>query len=578
MSPRILPGAARYAARVSTSERARTLRAAAPVAVLVLLAAVVYLPALSAGFVWDDDAYVTENPTLRTLAGLRDIWLSPRATPQYYPLVHTFFWLEYRLWELTAAGYHAVNVALHALCAVLAWRTLRRLRVGGAFWAAALFAVHPVMVESVAWVTERKNVLSLAFALGALLAYLRFDDLEEETAPPRPAAYALALVLFACALLSKTVACSLPAVILVLAWWKRGRIRARDLAPLVPFFALGLAGGLHTAWLEADSVGARGAEFALGPLDRVAIAGRALWFYAAKLVWPHPLAFFYDRWEIDGHDPLQWVAPAGVVALAIALFAARARLGRGPLAALLIYAGVLVPALGFLDVYPFRYSFVADHFQYHASLAAIAAAAACGAALARARPRARHAVAAAGVAILAVFGVLTLRQARVYESFETLFRHTIAVSPSAWGAYSNLAQHLAERGRVEEAVEIAERGARAAPRVAEVHNTLGAMRTVRATALAAGPERDATVGAAIDAFRAALHIEPGYTETHYNLAFALEVAGRPAEAIEHYRRVLEVHPDDAPAVVGIARSWVTLGRPEDAEPWIARARALGAVP
>jgi tetratricopeptide (TPR) repeat protein len=566
---------------VSTPDRARiraSLRAAAPGALLVLLAAIVYLPAFSAGFVWDDGAYVEENATLRTLAGLRDIWLSPRATPQYYPLVHTLFWAEYHLWELEAAGYHAVNVALHAVCAILAWRTLLGLRVAGAWWAAAIFAVHPVMVESVAWVTERKNVLSLALALGALLAYLRFDDLEKEAAPRRPAAHALALLLFGGALLSKTVVCSLPAVVLVLCWWKRGRIRARDAAPLAPFFALGLAAGLHTAWLESDFVGARGAEFALGPLDRVAIAGRALWFYAGKLVWPHPLAFFYHRWEVDGHDPRQWLAPAGVVAVALALFAARARFGRGPVAALLIYAGVLVPALGFFDVYPFRYSFVADHFQYHASLAAIAAAAAGCAALARGSPRARSVLAAAGVAALAVFGVLTFRQARVYESFETLFRHTIAVSPTAWGAYSNLAEHLASVGRSEEAVAIAERGALAAPRVPEVHNTLGVMRTVRATELPAGTERDASVGAAIDAFQAVLRLEPDYTETLFNLAFALEVAGRPGEAIDYYRRVLGVHPDDVASIVGVARAYLALGRPEEAEPWIARARTLGAVP
>ena len=498
---------------------------------LLLASLAVYVPLRSAGFVWDDDQYVTANRHLADAAGLARIWLDPRATPQYYPLVHTGYWLEHRLWGLEPRGYHVTNVLLHALCAVGLWRVLLRLRAPGALFAASLFAVHPVMVESVAWITERKNVLSLAFALASLAAYLRFAPPEGAAPEPgrRRGAYALSLALFACGLLSKTVVFSLPAVIAVILWWKRGRIGVRDLLPLAPFLPLGAAAALHTAWLEKHHVGAVGAEWALAPLERVLLAGRALWFYAGKLAWPEPLIFFYPRWRIDAGEPWQYVPPLAAAAVVAVLWAVRGRIGRGPLAAVLLFAGILFPALGFFDVYPFRYSYVADHFQYHAAPALLALfAAGATRAAGRLGPRAQRLAPAAALVLLTVLGALAFRQAHAYRDLDTLYRDVLAKNDGAWNAHLNLANSLSSQGRNTEALPHARASARLAPEIADAWNTLGGVLFLNAAASAA--EGRALLDESIAAFERAVALEPAHADALANGAVALEAAGRRSEA------------------------------------------------
>jgi tetratricopeptide (TPR) repeat protein len=546
-------------------------RGALAASALMLLPLLVYLPLRSAGFVWDDDSYVTQNENLRSAAGLLRIWFEPRSIPQYYPLVHTSYWAEYRLWGLSAAGFHATNVLLHGVSAVLLWRVLARLRVPGAWLAAAIFAVHPVMTESVAWITERKNVLSLALALGAFATYLHFAPPEPDRRGRAPwRSYAFALLLYTGALLSKTVVCSLPAVILVVLWWKRGRIRVADVVPLIPFFALGLAAAASTIWLEKNHVGASGEEWALAPIERVLLAGRALWFYAGKLVWPHPLIFFYPRWQVSAAQPWQWLFPIGVLLVAAPLWVLRTRIGRGPLAALVIFAGVLFPALGFFDVYPFRYSYVADHFQYHAAPALIALfAAACVGVVARLGPRARVPSQLAAGVLLVVLGTLGFRQAHVYHDLDTLYRRTIADNPLAWNAYLNLANLLSAEGRDAEAVPLAREAARLAPQIADAHNTLGGVLLMSAPAAgAAGP---AQVAEAIAAFERTLVLDPGHVDALYNGAVALSTAGRHEEASRNYAQLLAAQPGDVDAMVGLGISLGMQGRVDEAEPHLREA-------
>src|ERR1700704_5564538 len=374
-------------------------------ALLVALIIMAYQQVWHAGFIWDDDAYVTRNPTLRDLHGLWRIWFDVTSTPQYYPLVHTSFWLEYHLWGLNPFGFHLTNVLLHAIGAVLLWRILVRLQLPGAWLAAAIFAVHPVEVESVAWITERKNVLSAVFYFAAALAYLRFVSKRDDQNPNRASPYFISLVLFICALLSKTVACSLPAALLLVRWWRKGRLSWRDAFPLVPFFVIGASMGLLTAWLEQHHVLAEGAQWSYTFLERCLIAGRGICFYAAKFFWPHKLAFIYPRWNIDAHSIGQWIFPIAVIVIVVVLWCARRRLGRGTLVAFLIFIGTLFPALGFFNVYPFRYSFVADHFQYLASIGLIALA---GVGLNR-LPR------FVGVITILALAVLTWRQVGIYR-------------------------------------------------------------------------------------------------------------------------------------------------------------------
>jgi tetratricopeptide (TPR) repeat protein len=543
---------------------------------LVAMVIVTYAPVVRDGFIWDDDFYVTENTTLRSLDGLRRMWLEPTSIPQYYPLIHTTFWLEYHLWGERAAGYHVVNVALHATSVLLFWRLLARLRVPGAWLAAALLAVHPVEVESVAWITERKNVLSLALALLSMLAYLRFAPAEEgeageATAPGRSRWYALAFALFTAALLSKTVVASVPAVLLVIYWWKRGRIGWRDVAPLVPFFVLGASLGLATVWLEKHHVGAEGEEWAFSPLERVLIAGRAVDFYAVKLFWPHPLMFFYPRWNIDAHDWRQYLAPVSVVVVVGGLWLARARVGRGPLAAVLIFAGVLAPALGFFNVYPFRYSLVADHFQYHASLALLALAAGGFALLAGRLHSDQQGIARASAAgVLIGLAVLSFRQTFVYENLETLYRDVIAKNPTSAAAYKNLCNYLDSLARYEDALALARDELTVLPHDPTPHSNVGRylLKLGKRDGFRTGQMEES-----LGEFRTALDIDPDFSR-HYNLGEALLAANQVDQAIDQFERALELKNDDARTMCGMGSALATSGKWPEARQWFERALAI----
>jgi tetratricopeptide (TPR) repeat protein len=565
---------------------------ALPALALVALTLLAYGPALQGGFVWDDDAYVTANRTLRSFDGLRRIWTEPGVVPQYYPLTFTSLWLEYRLWGIDPTGYHVTNVLLHALAALLLWRVLATLAVPGAWIAAALFALHPVGVESVAWITERKNVLSGALALGALLAYLPVAGLGGER---RPRAYGLALALFGAALLAKTVVCVLPAVVLVLVWWKRGRIEMRDVVPLLPFFALGLGLGLVTVWMERYHVGARGGAWDLSLLDRVLVAGRALWFYAATLAWPQQLTFIYPRWQIDATVWWQYLFPAAAAGVALALFLARERLGRGPLAAAAAFALTLSPALGFVDVYPMRYSFVADHFQYHASAALLALAAA---AVVQARVPAQ-----AFAPVFAVLGLLTWRQGAIYAGVDTLWQDTLAKNPDCAMAHVNLGMHLAGQGRSGDAIRHYQEALRIEPGALDALNDLGnalaaegrlgEARAAFAEALRSAPDdaqshsnlgnvllSEGDVNGALAEYEAAVRANPRFADAYNNLGNGLVRAGRPNDAERAYAEAVRLDPDYAGAHYNLGVLLVGAGRDPDAAPHLAAAVQLdaGSVP
>ncbi len=518
---------------------------------LVLLA---YQQIWRAGFIWDDDFHVTRNLMLRDLRGLWRIWSDPSATPQYYPLVHTSFWLEYQLWGLQPLGYHLDNLIFHGFAAILLWRVLVRLELPGAWLAAALFAVHPVEVESVAWITERKNVLSGLFYLAAALYYLRFLNVRaSRPARDRAVWYSIALALFVCALLSKTVACSLPAALLLVLWWKNGRLAWSDARPLLPFFLVGIALGLNTVWLEVHHVGANGAAFSLTWPQRILIAGRAVWFYAAKIFWPANLTFIYPRWHVDARALWQWLFPLAAVALLGALWFQRRRLGRGPLVATLFFIGTLAPALGFLNVFPFRYSFVADHFQYLASIGLIVPAAFL---------LSRVPIAIA-VVIISALGGLTWAQAGIYESLETLWRDTLTKNPRSWMVQNSYGGVLFAQGKFDEALRFYQRAEQLEPVNIENSNNMGSV------LLALGRPREA-----LPYLRRAEEILPVRAAVHYNLGAALSSIGRTDEALQEYRRTLELDKTYAPAHAGISSILMKQQRLEEALSHLDQAVAL----
>lgn len=512
---------------------------------IVLLVFLAYLPALHCGFIWDDDSYVTENLTLHDLGGLQRIWFQVGAVPQYYPMVHTSFWLEYHLWGLNPVGFHAINVLLHATAAILLWQVLRRLQIPGAWLAAILFALHPVEVESVAWVTERKNVLSAVFYFAAALCYLRFVEWGKTGAPNRLrwSWYGAALALFLAALLSKTVACSLPAALLLVCWWKKGRLQRGDVVPLLPFFALGVGLGLMTAWMEKTHVGAQGPEWSLTFADRCLIAGRAVWFYAGKLVWPAQLTFIYPRWEIQPEVWWQWLFPIAAIGAVAGLWLARRRMGRGPLVAVLFFVGTLGPALGFVNVYPMRYSFVADHFQYLAAVGLITLGAAGLARLPRLIP----------ATLVALLAALTWQQTGIYRNLDILWRDTLAKNPDCWLAHNNLGIYLYNEGRMEEAMDHYQKAIRINPNRFDTFYNLGA-------ALAAEGRFDE----AIANYHLALQINPNYAYALNNLGIALANQGRLDEAIPCYRQAIQIEPDFPGALNNLGVALAASGQLDEA--------------
>lgn len=499
------------------------------------LCALAYWPSLRGGFLWDDNAHVTQ-PELQSLAGLARIWFEPGATQQYYPILHSVFWFEHHLWGDAAAGYHWLNLFLHAVAAGLLVSVLRKLSIPGAWLAGCLFALHPVCVESVAWISEQKNTLSTVFYLLAALAYLRFDQTRAgEKSSTAWRHYALASGWFILAILSKSVTVTLPAALLVVTWWRRGTLSwRRDFVPLLPWFAVGLAAGLCTAWVERHLIGAEGAAYNLDALQRAVLAGRIVWFYLGRLWWPVELIFVYPRWQVDATDLWQWAAPLGVLGALIGLWLLRRRT-RGPMAGALFFVGTLFPALGFFNIFPFIYSYVADHFQYLAALGVIVpAAAGLTVALTKFPVVPTWVCRAAPATLIGALGLLTWNQAHLYRDNVTLYRATLKHNPSCWMAAYNLGLEQAAQGQPDAAISSYEHALRLRPDYAEVHANF-------AMTLAAQPERR---GEAIAHLETALRLKPELWQAHLNLAnLLIPVPTRQEEAIRHYKEVLRVKPD-----------------------------------
>jgi len=537
-------------------------------AFIVLATLLAYWPALGGGFIWDDDLYVSANPLLSAPDGLRDIWLSTKHQSQYFPLVYTSFRLQYSLWGLDPLGYHVVNVLLHSANALLAWAVLRRLEIPGAWLAAAIFALHPVQVESAAWITELKNTQSTFFYLLSLLAWMKFTD-EQTRRPAR--CYALALGLYLLALLSKTTACTLPAAMLLVLWLRKQPLGLGRIGQVLPFLALGVAMGLVSVFWEGQ-LGNYAERFGLhfGPLDRFLIGTRAVWFYLGKLIWPVDLAFSYPRWELDPSDPTQYLWAVACLGLAAALWWTRRTLGRGPIAAATFYVATLSPMLGVISLFTFYYTFVADHYQYLACLGPFALFAAGASHLHTRFRRSRIEAWAGSAVLLGLLGALTWQQAGAYHGLESLWRDTLRKNPSSWMAHNNLGHLLDERGeradaeahyrealrlnpdngetnynlanllfatkRTQEAIGHYQKALRFYPEDADFRNNLGA------AFFAAGQVDEAIVH-----YHEALRRQPGMRNARFNLAVALEAQQRWDEAIAEYRHVLRLEPGFQPA-------------------------------
>lgn len=501
-------------------------------AAIFVATAIAYWPGVHGGPVWDDSAHVTPR-ALQSWHGLWRIWFELGASQQYYPLLHSAFWIEHRFWGDAVLGYHLTNVFQHALCACLVVMIVRFLKLPGAWLAGFVFALHPVCVEAVAWISEQKDTLSGVFYLASALMYLNFDRSR------RRSQYAGAMALFLFALMSKSVTATLPAALLVVFWWLRGRLDwRRDVLPLLPWFVIGASGGLFTAWVEATYIGASGAGYQLSFVQHILLAGRVICFYAWKIVWPADLVFSYPHWNIDGRVWWQYLYPVAVIVVSAWLLMLAVRKEsprRGPLAGFLFFAGTLFPVLGFLHVFPFKYSYVADHFQYLASLGIIVPAAWV---LTKGIPgiseSGRNAI---GVALIAILAVLTWRQASLYRDPETLYRATLERNPESWMTHNNLGIYLTTLpGRMDDAATEFQAAIRIRPDHTKAHMNLGNLWLQTPGKL---PE-------AIAEYQAALQLEPNYAPAHDNLGIALmQMPGRLPDAIAEFETALRLRPNDS---------------------------------
>ena len=578
---------------------------AAAVLALGALVAVAYLPVTGAGFVWDDFIIVTSKAVGEGWSGLRGLWLAPGATympgntdeDHYWPLLYTTFWLEHKLWGFAPLGYHLVNVALHLVNTLLVWRLLRRLAAPGAWLAAAVFAVHPVHVEAVAWVIARKDLLSAALYLTAALVWLGFVE------KPRPGRYVLALALYVAAMLSKSIAVTLPAALLIVHWWKEGRVSGACLLRLAPFFAVGLGIALaEMAFVASRKI----VSYDYTIVERMLMAAHALWFYAGKLVWPVDLSPIYPPLDVGIGDPASWGYVAATGAVAVLAWRFRRRLGRGPAAGALCFAVTLSPVLGFVDQSWMQFTVVADRYQYLASIgltAVLIAGAVRIASLARAPDSirapgpagaagaggmagrdARRIAAALAALALAVLAAVTWRQTGVYRDEVAFFRHVLAINPGEPVAHLHLGKALSELDRAEPASGARragpETGSASTPEGAAGRSGPAGTATSRASTSSSTtpadppPPRADHLAEAERHYRRALEIDPDFTNARQNLAELFRQQHRYEEAIGMYREVLAAEPDSPLAHAGLGVALYSLQRHEEAVASMERAVSL----
>jgi tetratricopeptide (TPR) repeat protein len=541
-----------------------------PWVAMPVLIAIAYHQVRHAGFIWDDDLHLTQNPCVVGPLGLWDIWSTSHA--RICPLVISSFWLQHAIWGLDPLPYHLVNVAMHCGAALVLWRALLRLQVRGAWLGAALWALHPVQVETVAWITELKNTQSALFFTLTLLFFARWLGSASGAHSHRwNWNYTWTLLFAAMAMASKSSTVVLPLILALCAWWMERAWRWRTLAWITPVFALAVLSSVLAIWTQ-NLEGANEPEWHRSMAERLAIAGHVVWFYLGKLLWPTPLIFIYPRWTIDPAKIVTWL-PALLAALAfLLLWWRRHGLMRPVFMAAACFVAALLPVLGVLEHYFLRYSFVGDHFQYLASMAPLALMGAALATLPRLLKSNRQpawACVLPAALLLGAFGVVTHRRVPVYETVEKLWTDTVTQNPNAWIAHTNLGTELMRSGRVPEAIvhfretlrlfptyvkamnnlvlALQQQGGNAGEvislcdRMLALHPTSPDALTNKGNALLLQGDQEQ----AVQAWRDALKSDPDYAEAHTNLCVALLGSQQTAQALVHGEKAVALRPNDA---------------------------------
>ena len=565
---------------------------------LIAFVFIAYAQVFRADFIWDDESHLTQNPCVIGPLGLKEIWTTAQAV--YYPLVLTTFWTLHKFVGLNPFPYHLLNVLLHAASAVLLWRILQLLKIRGAWLGAALWALHPVMVQSVAWITELKNTQSCLFYLLSILCFLRWWNgsdravtstfqLERSGESCSFLGLVLSLVFFVLATLSKPSVVMLPFVLALCIWWMRGKLRWRDMLTLTPFALISALASAWTIWEQKFHARAIGPDWAQTFSERLIIAGKAIWFYLGKLVWPHPLIFIYPRWNVDPSRGVAYLPLVAAFSVLVVLLLIHAKWSRALFFAAAYYVASLFPVLGFFTVFFFRYSFVSDHFQYLASMGPLALAGAgiatvvgrlcetrrelasdtdalqhLGSSFAVSKWKVVLRVCLCGSLLLSL-GFLTWRQTAEYHNLFALYTATLQKNPGCWMAHYNLGIVLSGQGEADQAIDHYKRAVALRPDYAEAHYNLGRLLV-----------EQGQLDEAIVHYERAAAINPADAEAQNNLGVTLFGMGRADDAIAHYQKALEIRSDYAEASCNLASALIAKG---DFDGAIARYTAcLTAVP
>jgi tetratricopeptide (TPR) repeat protein len=540
------------------------LRVVAGIALIAVTAFLVYFPALDGGFIWDDnEIYITKNQIIKASDGLYRFWCTSESV-EYYPVTNTTFWTEWRLWGMNPTGYHVTNLILHIVESLLIWIILRKLSIPGAFLAALIFAVHPVNVESVAWIAERKDMMAMLFFLLSILCYLKTEipssDLQNalnriaSSLSPLPSFlpwYWLSLMAFVLAMLSKGSVTILPVVLLGIVWWLRPLTRW-DFVQTAPFLAVAVVLTPINVWFQTHLTGGtiRNANF----VERLLDAGGVVWFYLYKALLPINLAFVYPQWSIQAGNLLWWLPFLAALIVTAVLWRYREGWGRPMFFAWGFFCVALVPVMGFADTYFMKYSLVADHYQHIALIGVISLATAVWSVWHQRAQSALHWAATVAVVVaVGALSFLTWRQSGLYHDEIRLYQSTLEINPGCWMAHNNLGAALVQTGRLKEAIEHYEQSLHFMPDYPDAHFNLGIM------LLRTGRPQEA-----IGHYEQALHFMPDYPEAHNNLAVALLRTGRPKEAIEHYEQALRLSPGSFEVYNNLALTYARMHRSSDA--------------
>ncbi len=563
-------------------------RVPAGIVLIVLAAWLAYLPSLSGGFILDDDKLLTENELIKAPDGLYRFWCTTEAQ-DYWPVANTMLWIEWRLWGMNSMGYHVANLILHIASALLIWIILRKLSIPGAFWAAMIFAVHPVNVESVAWIAQCKGMLAMFFFLLSILCYLKHFSVScsdnaqgsrhtpekkgtqliyrngpqgaahKLAASPFSCWYLLSLLTFILAMLSKGSAAVLPVLLLGIVWWLRtGTVpifasAKMGLSPSVsPFFLVALVLAGVNVWFQTHGtqIVIRSASFA----ERLLGAGGVVWFYLYKALLPLSLVFVYPQWHIEVGNPLWWLPLVAAVVVTMVLWLYRKSWSRPFLFAWGFFCVALAPMMGFVDVGYMQYSLVADHYQHIAIIGVIALASALWSRWHHwTRGGARWAATVVAIAVVGILILLSWRQSGLYRDAMTLYQATLEKNPDCWIAHNNLGNVLDKAGRTKDAIEHYEQALRLNPDFPEAHYNLGNVL-----------DKAGRTNEAIGHYEQALRLNPDFSEAHHNLGNVLDIAGRRKEAIEHYEQALRLNPDYPDAHYNLGLTLANAGRLREA--------------